>query len=233
MAVHSIMGLEMALRDMEDTSDDDDDDDSDVEGHQTVIDPLTGLATPKKSKKTKTIDGKNTSPKRRKRKLSERVTSKTGLFLTLFATFLYQMNQYVVAPTSGQYSDRLGLSPSLSGLIIGLSPFAALLSALVFSVWTNYSFKQPLIVCLFCLGMGNLCYALALQCDSTSLLFFGRLMTGLGVPRGITRRCPPPPPPSPPPPPPHSPLPPSSTPPPLPLPPTINPTHCLTVEQNQ
>ena len=191
MAVHSIMGLEMALRDMEDTSDDDDDDDddSDTEASANAIDPLTGMATPKKSKKTKSSkSGTGTSPKRRKRKLSERVTSKTGLFLTLFATFLYQMNQYVVAPTSGQYSDRLGLSPSLSGLIIGLSPFAALLSALVFSVWTNYSFKQPLIVCLFFLGTGNLLYALALQCNSTELLFFGRLMTGLGVPRGITRR---------------------------------------------
>ena len=161
-AVHSSMGLTLTVRDMADSSDE-----SDV-----------GTTPPEAS----------ANGKRKRRKRSERVTSKMGLFLTLFATFLYQMNQYVVAPTSGQYSDRLGMSPSLSGLIIGLSPFAALLSALVFSVWTNYSFKQPLIVCLIFLGSGNLLYALALQCNSSTLLFCGRLMTGLGVPRGITRR---------------------------------------------
>ena len=160
-AVHSSMGLTLTVRDMADSSDESD-----------------NGATPEAS----------TNGKRKRCKRSERVTSKMGLFLTLFATFLYQMNQYVVAPTSGQYSDRLGMSPSLSGLIIGLSPFAALLSALLFSVWTNYSFKQPLIVCLFFLGTGNLLYALALQCNSSKLLFCGRLMTGLGVPRGITRR---------------------------------------------
>jgi hypothetical protein len=43
------------------------------------------------------------------KKRTVRVTSNTGLFLSLFVTFLYQMNQYVVAPTSGEYSDRLGM----------------------------------------------------------------------------------------------------------------------------
>ena len=166
VTVHSIMGLELTVRDMDD-SESDDSEDREADGKEGV---------------------RSKMPKRRKRKLSERVTSKMGLFLTLFATLLYQMNQYVVAPTSGQYSDQLGMSPSLSGLIIGLSPFAALLSALVFSVWTNYSFKQPLIVCLFLLGTGNLLYALALQFNSPKLIFLGRLLTGLGVPRGIARR---------------------------------------------
>ena len=155
LSLLSIMGLEMAVRDM-DRSDEEDSEDETVQ---------------KKSKKR-----------------VPRVTSSAGLFLSLFVTFLYQMNQYVVAPTSGLYSDKLGMSAGLSGLIIGLSPLAALVSAMIYSVWTNYSFKQPLVISLVFLVAGNLFYAIALQCESPRFIFVGRLLTGLGGPRGITRR---------------------------------------------
>ena len=36
--------------------------------------------------------------------------------------------------------------------------------------------------------IGNLMYAAALQCDSSYMLFLGRIISGLGAPRGITRR---------------------------------------------
>lgn len=152
----SMMGLEMAVRDMDRSDEEDSDDEAVVKG-----------ALPKRT---------------------PRVTSNTGLFLSLFVTFLYQMNQYVVAPTSGLYSDKLGMSAGLSGLIIGLSPLAALVSAMIYSVWTNYSFKQPLVTSLLFLVSGNLFYAMALQCQSPHYIFLGRLLTGLGGPRGITRR---------------------------------------------
>lgn len=129
-----------------------------------------------------------TALKGAQKKRTPRVTSNSGLFLSLFVTFLYQMNQYVVAPTSGLYSDKLGMSAGLSGLIIGLSPLAALVSAMIYSVWTNYSFKQPLVTSLVFLVSGNLFYAIALQCESPHYIFVGRLLTGLGGPRGITRR---------------------------------------------
>jgi hypothetical protein len=112
----------------------------------------------------------------------------TSLYLTLFITFLYQANQYVVGPTSGDYAKRLGESNAMSGLIIGLSPLAALVSAVVFSAWTNHSFKRPLVVSLLFLVFGNLFYAVALQFKSVTLIFIGRMMTGLGAPRGICRR---------------------------------------------
>ena len=208
VAVHSTMGLELAVRDMDDSdSDSDDEDDRYGPDEEAAADPI---AKARRAARKHEKDAR----RGRKKKLSERVTSQTGLFLALFTTLLYQMNQYVVAPTSAQYryarasvcglffvfvahthshhtlvprSDLLGMSPHLSGLIIGLSPFAALLSALLFSVWTNYSFRQPLIVCLLLLGTGNLFYALALQCNSTKMLFIGRLMTGTCLLRdGIT-----------------------------------------------
>ena len=58
-----------------------------------------------------------------------KVTSQYGLFINLLVTFLYMANQYVVAPTSAQYSYIMGESEAMSGLIIGLSPAAALVSA--------------------------------------------------------------------------------------------------------
>ena len=117
-----------------------------------------------------------------------KITSKYGLFLNLLVTFLYMANQYVVAPTSAEYSHVMGQSEAMSGLIIGLSPAAALLSALVYSVWTNYSFKDPLVVAVSLAAVGNLMYATALQCDSSNMLFLGRIVSGLGAPRGIARR---------------------------------------------
>jgi len=117
-----------------------------------------------------------------------RETSSVGLILMLFATFLYQANQYVIGPTSGMYASMLGESEAMSGLIIGLSPMAALISAVVFSAWTNYSFKSPLIVSLVFLAVGNFLYAIALQNNSVPMLFMGRLLSGLGAPRGIARR---------------------------------------------
>lgn len=119
---------------------------------------------------------------------SVRETSNIGLSLMLFATFLYQANQYVIGPTSGLYASMLGESEAMSGLIIGLSPMAALISAVVFSFWTNYSFKSPLLVSLVFLAVGNLLYASALQYQSVPMMFMGRLLSGLGAPRGIARR---------------------------------------------
>ena len=113
-----------------------------------------------------------------------RTTSSMGLFINLLVTFLYMANQYVVAPTSGAYSEALGESKFMSGVIIGLSPLAALLSALVYSHWTNYSFKEPLICAISFAVVGNLLYGMALQYNSEEMIFLGRLLSGLGAPRG-------------------------------------------------
>ena len=117
-----------------------------------------------------------------------RTTSKLGLFLNLLVSFLFMTNHYVVAPTSGQYSALLGQSEAMSGMIIGLSPSAAFISGAVYSYWTNTSFKQPMLAAVTLLVVGNLLYAMALQCDSYVMLFLGRFLCGLGAPRGVARR---------------------------------------------
>lgn len=114
--------------------------------------------------------------------------SSSGLYLNLLITFIYLANQYVVAPTSGEYAKLLGMTPAMSGVIIGLCPAAALVSSLFYSMWSNYSFKQPILLCIACGIVGNIMYGMALQCDSSYLLLVGRLLVGFGGPRVISRR---------------------------------------------
>lgn len=121
-------------------------------------------------------------------KVARFLTSSSGLYINLLITFIYLANQYVVAPTSGEYAKLLGMTPAMSGVIIGMCPAAALLSSLVYSMWSNYSFKQPILTCIVCGVLGNLAYGMALQCDSAYLLILGRLLTGFGGPRVISRR---------------------------------------------
>ena len=109
-------------------------------------------------------------------------------YLNLASTFLYMMNYYIVAPTSGNYAAELGLSRALSGLIIGMTPVAALVAAVLYSWWANRSFKSALLFASACSVMGNVLYALALPCDSLNLILAGRILNGFGGARAINRR---------------------------------------------
>ena len=115
-------------------------------------------------------------------------TMDASLFLNLVSTFLYMTNYYVVGPSSPSYIQQLGGHEALSGLLIGATPFAAMFSALLYSIWTNTSFREPLIFSGGMLLVGNLLYGLALECDCLAFLFIGRFMIGLGGTRGIGRR---------------------------------------------
>ena len=62
-------------------------------------------------------------------------------FLNLTSTFLYMTNYYVVAPTSGRYAKMLGGNEAMAGIIIGMTPLAALVSTILYSWWTSHSYK--------------------------------------------------------------------------------------------
>ncbi|GMH60279.1 hypothetical protein TL16_g03016 [Triparma laevis f. inornata] len=121
----------------------------------------------------------------KKKKAKEQVTS---LVLNLFSTFLYMTNYYVVGPTSSKYMTKLGGHEAWAGFLIGMTPWAAMFSAVLYSVWTNTGFRRPLIFSAAMLGAGNLLYASALRYNSVVFVLVGRAMTGLGGPRGINRR---------------------------------------------
>lgn len=109
-------------------------------------------------------------------------------FLNLMSTFLYMTNYYIVAPTSGSYARKLGGDPSLASLIIGMTPVAALVSTVLFSWWTNHSYKNALIFASSCSFVGNVFYAAGLPCDSIHIVMIGRLLNGFGSARSINRR---------------------------------------------
>eukprot|EP01069_Polyplicarium_translucidae_P005044 Polyplicarium_translucidae@DN270_c0_g1_i1.p1 len=112
----------------------------------------------------------------------------TGLFLNNFNTFLYMANYYVIVPTANEYASALGLTKTLSGALLAMAPLASMVSSIIYSIWSNRSFKQPLLFCTLLLFAGNFAYAAALSYKSVSMLFVGRLLVGLGGNRAVNRR---------------------------------------------
>jgi len=111
-----------------------------------------------------------------------------SLFLNILACFLYMMNYYIVEPSSTRYANALGVGDSMSGLIIGAMPWAAISSAIVYSVWSNRCYKAPLLTSGVLLTLGNVLYATAYRHGSITMALCGRFLTGLGGPRSLNRR---------------------------------------------
>ncbi|CAK4680393.1 unnamed protein product [Aphanomyces euteiches] len=114
--------------------------------------------------------------------------SQISRFLNMLSTFLYMTNYYIVAPTSGEYATLLGGTAALSGIIVGMTPVASMLSAVLYSWWANRSFRNPLIFSTLCLVLGNLLYAIALSYNSITMVLVGRVLNGFGGARSINRR---------------------------------------------
>ena len=128
-----------------------------------------------------------------------RVTTPLSLWINLFSTLLYMVNYNVVLPTSNEYASYVGVSPAYSGIIVGMTPIAAMISAVLCSWWTNYSFKRPLLCSAMLLTIGNLLYALAYDMPVAGggesdwnwrlfMLLGGRFICGLGGARALNRR---------------------------------------------
>jgi len=110
------------------------------------------------------------------------------LVLNLVSCFLYMMGGYIVEPSSAYYVNALGSSDALAGMVIGAMPWAALFSAVVYSFWTNHSYKQPIICASIMSIIGHLLYASAFKYNSIIMCLSGRVIVGLGAPRIINRR---------------------------------------------
>eukprot|EP00584_Thalassiosira_punctigera_P006648 CAMPEP_0172540916 /NCGR_PEP_ID=MMETSP1067-20121228/11820_1 /TAXON_ID=265564 ORGANISM="Thalassiosira punctigera, Strain Tpunct2005C2" /NCGR_SAMPLE_ID=MMETSP1067 /ASSEMBLY_ACC=CAM_ASM_000444 /LENGTH=900 /DNA_ID=CAMNT_0013326849 /DNA_START=131 /DNA_END=2833 /DNA_ORIENTATION=+ len=109
-------------------------------------------------------------------------------FLNLASAGLYMCNYNIVAPTSGLYAELLGFDRANAGIIIGMTPFAVILSAVLYSWWSSYSYKRALMFASCCCMLGNIVYALALPFDSLFMVLIGRMLTGFGSARVINRR---------------------------------------------
>ncbi|MCO5583217.1 hypothetical protein L7F22_037125 [Adiantum nelumboides] len=109
-------------------------------------------------------------------------------YLNQLNTFLYMVNYYIIVPTSDDYAQLLNTPATVSGVIIGSMPLTATVSAVIFTLWSNKTYKAPLVVSTLLLIIGNLSYALALPLNSVWLLLLGRALEGLGCARAINRR---------------------------------------------
>ncbi|CAB9521859.1 SPX domain-containing membrane protein OsI [Seminavis robusta] len=114
--------------------------------------------------------------------------SRLSNLLNLLSTFFYMTNYYIVAPTSANYADKLGSDSSIASIIIGMTSVAALVSTLLYSWWTSYSYKSALIFASTCSVVGNMLYAAGLPCQSLEIVMLGRLLNGFGSARSINRR---------------------------------------------
>lgn len=108
--------------------------------------------------------------------------------LNLSSTFLYMANYYIVVPTCGEYAARVGSTEAMAGIVIGMTPNAALIATLLYGWWSNYSYKSALIFAATCSVLGNITYALAMYYNSISLVLIGRFLNGFGSARSINRR---------------------------------------------
>ena len=110
------------------------------------------------------------------------------LVLNLISCFLFMMNNYIIEPSSAYYANALGTSDALSGIMIGASAWFALISAVCYSFWTNYSYKKPIVFAGILMIIGNLLYSNAYSYLSMDMCLIGRAICGLGAPRVINRR---------------------------------------------
>ena len=76
----------------------------------------------------------------------------------------------------------------MAGLVIGMTPNAALVATVLYCWWSNHSYKAPLIFAAACSLLGNLLYASALHYDSTAFVLMGRALNGFGSARSINRK---------------------------------------------
>lgn len=110
------------------------------------------------------------------------------LFLNLVSCFLFMMTNYIIEPSSAYYANALGASDALSGIMIGMAPWFALVSAVAYSMWTNTNYKHPILFAGTLMVIGNMMYACAYTYKSMGMCLIGRSIAGLGAPRVINRR---------------------------------------------
>ena len=111
-----------------------------------------------------------------------------NLGMALLAAFLYCMNYYIVEPSSTMYVNALGAHDAMSGALIGMMPIASFMAAILYSIWTNHSFRHPFLLSCALLLSGNIIYSAAFNYKSIEMALAGRFLTGLGGPKCIIRR---------------------------------------------
>jgi MFS family permease len=149
-----------------------------------LLDRLDDDMVSEDSERTRAIKEEDDAKKETEKSTKQQISG----MLNLASTLLYMTNYYIVAPTCGWYAVELGSSSAMAGIIIGMTPLAALLASILYAWWSNYSYKSALLFAAFCCILGDLLYALALHYHSLNMVILGRFLNGFGSARAINRR---------------------------------------------
>jgi len=111
-----------------------------------------------------------------------------GFIFNLFSTWLYTVNNCILQPSVAYYIESLGVNQAYSSIVIGIGPFLSIFSMFLYSYWTNYGYKYPIMFSSVFLIFGNIVYSEASRKNSLSVLILGRMLTGFGAPILMNRR---------------------------------------------
>lgn len=116
------------------------------------------------------------------------VATMSGLVLNNLSTLLFMANYAAVLPPTDRLCEHIGVSSSWTGFIVGASDAAAILASIGISIWTQVSFKGPLLFSAASCLLGNLVFVSSYGFQSLPLLILSRLLNGLGSARTANRR---------------------------------------------
>lgn len=116
------------------------------------------------------------------------IDNRSNIILSLMHTFLYMLIYSSCQSTNSEYLQKIETDGIYSGLMMGLTPLASILSSITLSTWSNYSYKQPMIVSVTFFIIGSFLYASAYNFKSILMIAIGRFLIGLGSGRSVNRR---------------------------------------------
>jgi hypothetical protein len=114
--------------------------------------------------------------------------NRINLNLSMIHTTFYMMAYLILFPTNGTYLEAININPIYSGLVLALTPFSSVCSTLLFSKWSDYSYKETFVFSLLCLFSGNFIYSSAYYFQSLLMICLGRTLIGFGSARILNRR---------------------------------------------
>jgi hypothetical protein len=116
------------------------------------------------------------------------VATTAGLVVNNVSTLLFMANYTAVLPPIDILCKRLDVPASFTGAIVGASDAAAIFASVGISMWTQWSFKYPLLFSAAMCFAGNIVFVLSYMFSSLPLLLLCRLLNGLGSARTANRR---------------------------------------------
>jgi len=112
----------------------------------------------------------------------------TNISITLIHTFLYIMNCFIVQPTNSEFLRKINYNPFLTGVVLSMTPLAAMISSIFYLNLKNFGYKYTYSVSLSTFLLGNFFYSFADYTESIIVMILGRILIGLGGLSVVNRR---------------------------------------------